>query len=99
MILDTHKAIEKLISTGNNKENAETIVDIINSIDSSLATKSDIKEVESNIKEVRSEVRSSETSLRSEIVSLRSEISTIKWMVGIFGASTIMMIGFILTKL
>jgi len=68
MIVDTHKAIER--------------------IDDRVATKSDIREVQLDIKIVL-----------SEMGALRSEISTIKWMVGIFGASSIMMIGFILTKL
>lgn len=81
MILDTHKAVERLISAKDKKESAEVVVDIINSIDDKVATKSDIKEV------------------KAEIGSLRSEISTMKWMLGIFGASTIMMLSFILSKL
>ena len=81
MIIDTHKAVERLISAKDKKESAEVVVDIINSIDDRVATKSDIKEV------------------KAEIGSLRSEISTMKWMLGIFGTSTIMMLSFILSKL
>ena len=42
MLIDTHKAIEKLIAVGNKKANAEAIVEIINSQEDSLATKGDI---------------------------------------------------------
>lgn len=60
MVIDTHKAVEKLISTGNNKENAEVIVDIINSIDDKVATKADVKEVQ--------------FALRQDIVEIKTEL-------------------------
>ena len=49
MLIDTHKAIEKLIAVGNNKENAEAIVELINSQEQNLATKTDIQLLEAKI--------------------------------------------------
>lgn len=83
MLIDTHKAIEKLIAVGNKKENAEAIVEIINSRDDNLATKKDISILQSELKNVE--------------MSLRSEINTVKWMVGLVCALIIMMISFILS--
>jgi len=60
MVIDTHKAVERLISSGNNKESAEVIVDIINSIDDKVATKADVKEVQ--------------FALRQDIVEIKTEL-------------------------
>lgn len=49
MLIDTHKAIEKLIAVGNNKENAEAIVELINSQENNLATKADIQILEAKM--------------------------------------------------
>lgn len=49
MLIDTHKAIERLIAVGNSKESAEVVVDLINSQEQSLATKADIQLLEAKI--------------------------------------------------
>ena len=48
--LDTHKAIEIIISTGVSKETAEAIVDSVNIKNDDTATKSDISNLESRLK-------------------------------------------------
>lgn len=58
MLIDTHKAIERMIAVGNTKENAEVIVEIINSQNDNVATKGDIIRLESNIEMVASKVDS-----------------------------------------
>jgi hypothetical protein len=47
--LDTHKAIERSISTGVSKETAEAIVDSVNIKNDDTATKSDISNLESRL--------------------------------------------------
>jgi hypothetical protein len=47
--LDTHKAIERIISTGVSKETAEAIVDSVNIKNDDTATKSDISNLESRL--------------------------------------------------
>lgn len=94
MIIDTHKAIEKLISTGNTKENAESIVDIINSQDANLATNRDIIRLESqiqlleakfdkNISELNSKIKESSSNLRSDFKQNMSDFKSdiISWAV------------------
>ena len=81
MLIDTHKAIEKMIAVGSTKENAEVIVEIINSQNDNVATKGDMKILESQIE-----------SVKSEINSVRSEINTIKWMLGLGMAIIVMLI-------
>lgn len=56
MLIDTHKAIEKMIAVGSTKENAEVIVEIINSQNDNVATKGDMKVLESQIESVKSEI-------------------------------------------
>jgi hypothetical protein len=51
-IIDTHKAIEKMIAVGTNKKTAEVIVGIINSQDENLATKEDIASLKADIEKV-----------------------------------------------
>jgi hypothetical protein len=47
--LDTHKAIERIISTGVSKETAEAIIDSVNTKNDDVATKSDIFKLENKI--------------------------------------------------
>lgn len=47
--LDTHKAIERIISTGVSKETAEAIVDSVNTKNDDVATKADIHELKAEI--------------------------------------------------
>jgi hypothetical protein len=47
--LDTHKAIERIISTGVSKETAEAIVESVNIKNDDIATKSDISNLESRL--------------------------------------------------
>ena len=70
MLIDTHKAIEKLIAVGNKKENAEAIVELINSQSDHLATKGDIIRVENQIK-------LSEAKIEKDIIEIKTEL---KWM-------------------
>ncbi|MBP9778900.1 MAG: hypothetical protein KBD25_06950 [Rickettsiaceae bacterium] len=51
-IIDTHKAIEKMIAVGTNKKTAEIIVEIINSQDENLATKEDISSLKADIEKL-----------------------------------------------
>jgi len=74
MLIDTHKAIEKLIGTGNKKENAEAIVEIISSVNDKVATKSDIERLE-------------------------SKIDSVKWMLGLVCALSLMTLSLILTSI
>jgi len=53
MIIDTHRAIEKLLSAGNSKENSEVIVDLINSQEDHLATKGDVFRLENEIEKIQ----------------------------------------------
>ena len=48
--LDTHKAIERIISTGVSKETAEAIVDSVNIKNDDTATKSDLYELRIELK-------------------------------------------------
>jgi hypothetical protein len=48
--LDTHRAIEKIISTGVSKETAEAIVDTVSSKNDDLVTKNDLKLAVSELK-------------------------------------------------
>ena len=86
MLVDTHKAIERMIAVGNTKENAEVIVEIINSKDDNLATKGDIVRLESNIER-----------LDMKIDSVRTEVGTTKWMIGLLFALNITIIGLVLS--
>ena len=47
--LDTHKAIERIISTGVSKETAEAIIDSVNTKNDDVATKADIHELKAEI--------------------------------------------------
>ena len=47
--LDTHKAIDRIISTGVSKETAEAIVDSVNTKNDDVATKADIHELKAEI--------------------------------------------------
>lgn len=47
--LDTHKAIERIISTGVSKETAEAIIDSLNTKNDDVATRSDIFKLENKI--------------------------------------------------
>lgn len=96
MLIDTHKAIEKMIAAGNTKENAEVIVEIINSQNDNVATKGDIKILKTQVDSVKTELNSVKTELNSKIDSVRSEIGTIKWMLGLLGALNLMILSIIL---
>ena len=48
--LDTHKAIERIISTGVSKETAEAIVESVNIKNDDTATKSDLYELRIELK-------------------------------------------------
>jgi len=48
--LDTHKAIERIISTGVSKETAEAIVNSVNTKNDDTATKSDLYELRIELK-------------------------------------------------
>ncbi len=85
MLIDTHKAVEKMIAFGNTKENAEVIVEIINSKDEKLATKGDIVRLESNIER-----------LDIKIDSVKSTTDTTKWMIGLLFVLNITIIGLVL---
>ena len=92
MLIDTHKAIEKMIAVGNTKENAEVIVEIINSQNDNVATKGDIKILKTQIDSVKTELNSKIDSVKTELNSVRSEINTMKWMLGLGMAIIIMLI-------
>ena len=88
MIMDTYKAVEKLVSIGVEKEHAVAFTEIINEQSSDLATKSDIYLVKS---ELRSEIIKFRSELKDDIANLRSELKDdiahfksdiIKWIVG-----------------
>ena len=86
MLVVTHKAIERMIAVGNTKENAEVIVEIINSKDDNLATKGDIVRLESNIER-----------LDMKIDSVKTEVGTTKWMIGLLFALNVTIIGLVLS--
>jgi hypothetical protein len=52
MIIDTHKAIEKLLAVGNTKESSEAIVSIINSQEDNVSTKADILAVRTDLEKL-----------------------------------------------
>ena len=97
--LDTHKAIERIISTGVSKETAEAIVDSVNTKNDDVATKADLYEMrielKSDIHELRTELNTDihelKTELKNDISELRtglkSEVSSIntnvKWLMAI----------------
>ncbi len=81
-LVDTHRAIERIIVAGLSKEIAEAIVDTINSTHDELATKSDIlrlkSEIKSDMMELKSEIKGDmaklESEIKSDMVELKSEI-------------------------
>ena len=92
MITDTHKAVEKLISTGNDKENAEAIVELINSQDANLLTKADIIRLENQIQlleakfdkdlsELKSKLKENASNLKSDFKQDTSDLKSdiISW--------------------
>jgi enoyl reductase-like protein len=101
MLIDTHKAIEKMIAVGNTKENAEVIVEIINSQNNNLVTKTDLKlglsEVKSALRAEIHEIRSDVEKVDLKIDSVRSEVGTIKWMIGLLFALNLTIIGLVLS--
>jgi hypothetical protein len=73
MIMDTYKAVQKLVNIGIKKEHAVAFTEIINEQNSDLATKSDLALVKSELKSDIAELRSE---LKSDIVELRSELKS-----------------------
>jgi len=71
MLIDTHKAIEKLIAVGNKKANAEAIVEIINSQEDSLATKGDILSIKKEMEVI-------DTKLEGKMNGLEKDINWLK---------------------
>jgi hypothetical protein len=81
LTFDTLKYSERLRAAGVSdtqaKAEAEALRDVLaEAADSSLATKSDISQLEATTKTAVSD-------LRSEIVAVKGELSTIKWMMGV----------------
>jgi hypothetical protein len=86
--LDTHKAIERIISTGVSKETAEAIVDSVNTKNDDVATKADLYEMrielKSDINELRTKLETDIHELRTELKSEVSSINTnVKWLMAI----------------
>jgi hypothetical protein len=77
LIIDTHSIVKELIDAGASEKQAEVIVkrfvarDEVESLNSQLATKSDIHKLESDILEFKSEVK-------SEIKLINGSISWLK---------------------
>ena len=95
--LDTHKAIERIISTGVSKETAEAIVDSVNTKNDDVATKADLYEMrielKSDIHELRTELKTDIHELRTELKSEVSSINTnVKWLIAI----TLLLVGILL---
>lgn len=93
MIMDTYKAVEKLVSIGVKKEHAVALTEIINEQNSDLATKSDIALVKKDIDLVKKDIERLEEKMatKSDMANLRSELKDdiahfksdiIKWIVG-----------------
>jgi len=99
-ILDTHKAIERIIHAGASKEMAEAIVESVNTRNDDVATKSDIFELRSEINELKVATKSDINALRSELKSDISELRTdIGWLKTISIANFGMILGAIVTLL
>lgn len=81
---DTHRAVEHMTKAGLNKEMAESIVDIINTKNDSLATKSDLRheitdlrnELKSEISDLRNELKSDIAEVKKNIEHLREQMAT-----------------------
>lgn len=80
LIIDTHLIVKELIEAGASEKAAEVIVkrfvarDEIESLNSQLATKSDILKLESNIFEFQLATKSDIHKLESDISEFKSEI-------------------------
>ena len=84
--LDTHKAIERIISTGVSKETAEAIVDSVNTKNDDVATKADLYEMRI---ELKSDIHELRTELKSEVSSINTNV---KWLIAI----TLLLVGILL---
>jgi RNA-splicing ligase RtcB len=99
---DTHESVKRLINAGFTEKQAEEQTHLLSDtlrdvIESSLATKSDIKEVERKIKEVEKEIKEvelrlqkeiKETELKLELKIVQAKTEILKWVAGFLLAQT-----------
>jgi hypothetical protein len=92
---DTHESVKRLIKAGFTERQAEEQTQLLSEtlrdvIESSLATKQDIKEIElklqKEIKEVEKEIKETELRLELKIAQAKNEI--LKWVAGFLLAQT-----------
>ena len=82
MHIDTHKAFNKLVDAGLQKEAAETIIGVIEEsrkydLDN-LATKQDIAAVKQDISTVKQELSDVKSELKQDIANVRLEIANVR---------------------
>ena len=99
-ILDTHRAIEKIINTGVSKGTAEAIVDAISSKNDDLATKLDIVKLEvkidNDITKLESKIDNNTAELKTDIAELRTSVN---WLKAISIGTFLMLLGSLATIL
>ena len=85
MIMDTYKAVQKLVSIGVDKEHAVALTEIINEQNSDLATKSDIALVKKDIERLEEKMATKEdikdfkidmANLKIDMANLKTELSS-----------------------
>ena len=103
---DTHRFVQNLIAAGFSEKQAETLAyEHVNLINSNLATKSDIEALrlatKSDIEALRADTEKQIAEVRRDIETLRADTDkriaqskneTIKWVVGIAGAQSALLI-------
>lgn len=79
IIMDTHRAVEKIMVAGLSKEAAEAIVYTVNSGSNTLATKRDLTyEINLLTTHIESKINDSENNLKTEINAINTNINWLK---------------------
>jgi hypothetical protein len=76
MIMDTYKAVQKLVNIGIKKEHAVAFTEIINEQNSDLATKSDLALVKSELKSEVAIVKKDIDLVKKDIEHIKEQMAT-----------------------